>query len=90
MDSVLSETRWLLVKIIDFKKWLHTHVTESTIHHKIKAMEILFNVVLCHMFSLNVHQNLIHIDQNARLQTLYETLIQALPIQTLLYLIYGE
>ena len=42
------------------------------------------------MFSMNVHQNLIHIDQNARLQTLYETLIQALPIQTLLYLTYGE
>ena len=37
---------------------------------------LMFHSLNCQMFSMNFHQNLMHIHQNAHLQTLYETLIQ--------------
>ena len=36
----------------------------------------IFYFVNSQKFSINFNQNLMHIDQNAHLQTLYDTLIQ--------------
>ena len=58
------------------------HHSELTIHRRrtLLVIKTLCYVILysvnCQMSSTNVHLNLIPIDQNVRLQTLYEPLIQ--------------
>ena len=44
----------------------------------------------CHVFSMNIHQNSKHNDQIEHLQTLYDTLLKLIPIQTQLNLTYEE